>query len=97
MPTVYPKDVINPIYLKYKEVDGQRFRARIVYAFTEKDAELKPDAIHVKFLCEVNSDATDDIYKCNQVLDFIECDTLDIEINTNHVYCFGCICIHQGP
>lgn len=97
MPTIDPKDLIGRTFLKETESDGQRFRARIVRAITEKDAELQRDPEHIKFLCEVDGDTADEIYSYNQVLDFIECDNLDIENDTEQLYRFRRINAHQGP
>jgi hypothetical protein len=72
MVTIDPKDLIGRTFLKDSEADGQRFRARIVRAIVEHDADLKRDPQHVKFLCDVDGDTADEIYTYNQVLDFIE-------------------------
>ena len=97
MPTIDPKDLIGRTFLKETEADGQRFRARIVRAITEKDADLQRDPVHIKFLCEVDGDTADEIYSYNQVLDFIERDNLDIENDTEQLYRFRRINAHQGP
>lgn len=96
MPTIDPKDLIGCMFLKETEADGQRFRARIVHSIIEKDAELKRDTDHIKFLSEVDGDTADAIYTYNQVLDFIERDSLDIESNREQMYRFHCIRSHQG-
>jgi hypothetical protein len=96
-PTIDPKDPIGRTYLKDTESDGQRFPARIVRAIAEKDAELKRDPSHIKFLCEVDGDTANDIYTYNQVLDFIERDNLDIESDMGQMYCFRRNSAHQGP
>ena len=60
MPTIDPKDLLGRTFLKETEADGQRFRARIVRAITEKDAELQRDPEHIKFLCEVDGNTADE-------------------------------------
>jgi hypothetical protein len=76
MPTIEPKDLIGRTFLKDTESDGQRFCARIVCSIADKDAGIKRDPNHIKFLCEVDGDSADDIYTYNQVLDYIERDNL---------------------
>jgi hypothetical protein len=62
MPTIDPKDLIGRTFLKETGADGQRLRAPIVRAIMEKDAELKRDPDHIKFLCKLVGHTTDDIY-----------------------------------
>jgi hypothetical protein len=52
MPTIDPKDLLGRTFLKDSEADGQRFRARIVRAILEHDADMKHDPQLVKFLCK---------------------------------------------
>jgi hypothetical protein len=75
MPTIDPKDLMGCTFLKDSEADGQRFRARVVRAILDHDADLKRYPHHIKFLCEVDGDTADEIYTYNQVLDFTERDT----------------------
>jgi hypothetical protein len=58
---------------------------------------MKRDPQHVKFLCEVDGDTADEIYTYNQVLDLIERDNLDMDSDTEQLYCFRHINGHQGP
>jgi Reverse transcriptase (RNA-dependent DNA polymerase) len=58
---------------------------------------MKRDTEHVKFLCEVDGDTADEIYTYNQVLDFIECDNLDMDSDTEQLYRFWRINGHQVP
>ena len=97
MPTIDPKDLLGRTFLKDSEADGQRFRARIVRAIMDHDADLKREPHHVKFLCEVDGDTADEIYTYNQVLDFIERDSLDMDSDTEQLYRFRRITGHQGP
>jgi hypothetical protein len=85
------------MFLEDSESDGQRFRARIVRAILEHDADMKRDHQHVKFLCEVDGDTADEIYTFNQVLDLIEQDILDMASDTEQLYRFRHINGHQGP
>jgi hypothetical protein len=45
----------------------------------------------------LDGNIADDINTYNQVLDFIEHDSLDIESKTEQMYRFRCISTHQGP
>jgi hypothetical protein len=94
-PTINPKDLIGCTLLKKTEADGQGFSAQILRAIIAKNAELKRDSDHIKFLCEVDGDTADDIYTYNQALDFIDRDCLAIESNTGQMYRFRCISAHQ--
>jgi hypothetical protein len=97
MATIDPKDLLGRTFLTDSESDGQRFRARIVRAILEHDADMKRDPQHVRFLCEVDGDTADEIYTYNQVLDLIEQDNLDMDSDTEQLYRFRCINGHQGP
>jgi hypothetical protein len=97
MPTIDPKDLLGRTFLKDSESDGQRFRAWIVRAILEHDADMKRDPQHVKFLCEVDGDTADEIYTYNQVLDLIEQDNLDMDSDMEQIYRFRRINDHQGP
>jgi hypothetical protein len=79
MPMIDPKDLIGCTFLKETEADDQRFRSQIVRAIIEKDAELKRDPDHNKFLCDVDGNKADNICNYIQDLDFIEGGSLDIE------------------
>jgi hypothetical protein len=96
MPTIDRKDVICRTLLKETEADSPRFRAQMVPAIIEKYAELKSDPDHFNFLSKVDDDTADCIYPYNYVLDFIECDNLDIESKTEQMYRFHSISAHQG-
>jgi hypothetical protein len=97
MVTINPNNLLCRTFLKDSEADGQRFRARIVLAILELDAGLKREPQHDKFLCEVDGDTSDEIYTYNQVLDFIEQDNLDTDSDTEQLYRFWRINVHQGP
>jgi hypothetical protein len=88
MATKDPKDLLGCTFLKDSESDGQHFRARIVRAILEHDADMKRDPQHVKFLCEVEGDTADEIYTYNQVLDLIERDNLDMDSDMEQLYRF---------
>jgi hypothetical protein len=88
MVAIDPKDLLGCTFLEDSEGDGQCFRARIVRALLEHDADLKCEAQHVKCLCEVDDDTSDEIYTYNQVLDFIERDNLDMDSDTEQLYLF---------
>jgi hypothetical protein len=64
MPAIDPKDLIVRTFLKQIEADGH------VHAIIRKDAEMKRDPDHIQFLCDVDSNTSDDIYTY-QALDFI--------------------------
>jgi hypothetical protein len=97
MPTIDPKDLLGRTFLEDSESDGQRFRARIVRAILEHDADMKRYPQHVKFLCEVDGDTADEVYTNNQVLDFTERNNLDMDSETEQLYRFRRINGHQGP
>jgi hypothetical protein len=95
MVTIDTKDLLGRSFLKDSAADGQRFRARIMRAILENDADLRRPQ-HVKFLCEVDGDTANDIYTYNQVLDLIERNNLDMDSDpayqwsprpTSHVRC----------
>jgi hypothetical protein len=97
MATIDPKGLLGRTFLKDSESDGQRFRARIVRAILEHDADMKRDPQHVKFLCEVDGDTADKIYTYNQVLDLMEQENLDMDSDTEQLYRFRRINGHHGP
>jgi hypothetical protein len=99
-PTIDSKDLWGRTFLKDSEADGQHFRARIVRAILEHDADMKRDPQHVKFLCEVDGDTADDIYTCNQALDFTERDNLDMDSETEQInkevyFKLNCLVLNQ--
>jgi hypothetical protein len=67
-----------------------------VRAIVEKDSKLKRDPNHIRFLCEVDGDTVDAIFTYNQIPDFIEWDTLDIDNDTEQLYRFRRISAHQS-
>jgi hypothetical protein len=85
MATIDPKDLLGRTFLKDSESDGQRFRARIVRAILDHDADMKCDPQHIKFLCEVDGDTADEIYTYNQILALIEQDNLEIGSDTEQL------------
>jgi hypothetical protein len=97
MPTIEPKDIIGRTFLKDSEADGQRFRARIVRAILDHNANLKREPNHVKFLCVAAGDTADEIYTYNQVHDFIERNNLDMDKDMEKLYRFRRISGHQVP
>jgi hypothetical protein len=47
--------------------------------FIEMDLELNHDPNNIRFLRQVDGGTVDEIYTCNQILDCIEQDNLDID------------------
>jgi hypothetical protein len=95
MPSIDTKGLLGRTFIKASEGDRERFRARIVRAVLDHDADMKRDPQHVKILCEVDCNTADEIYTYNQVLDFIEGDNLDMDSDTEPLYRFRRINGHQ--
>ena len=96
MVTIDPKDLIGRTFLKDAEIDGQRFRARVVRAVIDQDAETKKGSEYLKFICEVPN-SVDEILTYNEIVDRIERDNSDMDDDTEQLYKFRCISAHQGP
>jgi hypothetical protein len=80
MPAIAPRDMIDHTFLRETEADCHCFCARIVGEIIEKDSELKCDPDPINFL--VDGDTADDMYSCNQDLDFIEHDSFEFYSDT---------------
>ena len=97
MITIDPKDLIGRTFLKESEVDGQRFRARIVRAIVENENNLKKGSEYMKFICEVPNSTVDEILTYNEILDHLEKEQSEKDNDTEQVWSFRRIAAHQGP
>jgi hypothetical protein len=95
--TIEPKDLIGRNFLKESEVDGQRFRARVVRAIIDKEFELKQNPEYVRFLCEVPKSTSDEILTYNEVLDHNEKEKNEKDNDTEQLWNVRRIVGHQGP
>jgi hypothetical protein len=50
MVSIDPKDLIECTFLKDSKDDGQRFRARIVRAFVDKEEDIKKGPEYMRFI-----------------------------------------------
>jgi len=72
LPTFHPSDLVGRTFLLAPQEDGQRFRARIVEAVKDHDAELHQRSERFKFRCSINDDQYEEILSYNEILNFIE-------------------------
>ena len=91
MATIKPDSLLGRTFLMETDENGQRFRARVVKAIIDKENELKNDPKYIKFLCEVDGDTADEIISYNQVLDYLEKENMEIDNDTDQLYCFQCL------
>ena len=96
MPVFDPSDLIGRTFLMDEREDGQRFRAKILEAIAENDAELAKQPDRIKFLVSVNNDMYEETVTYNQILDYINKNE-DENGEQNIVWKFKRISGHQGP
>jgi hypothetical protein len=61
MVTINLKNLIGQTFLKDSEADGQRFRAQVIQAITEKEEYLKKGLEYLRFICEIPNCNVDEI------------------------------------
>jgi hypothetical protein len=93
MPVIDPNDLIGRTFLMPQQEDGQRFRARIVRALEDHEANLGKESDRIQFVCSVNDDQFEDIISYQELLDSLEAQ----EDGEGNVWKFRCITAHQGP
>ena len=74
MPVFDPSDLVGRTFLMNPQEDGQRFRARIVQALEDHEADLEKNPTRIKFVCSVNDDQFEEVLAYNEVLDHIQRD-----------------------
>ena len=92
MPVFHPSNLVGRSFLLDPQEDGQRFRARIVKAIEDHEADLAKNPTKIKFVCSVNDDQLEEIISYNDVLGYIERDEEDTT-----VWKFKRITAHEGP
>ena len=92
MPVIDPDDLVGRTFLLNKE-DGQRLRARIVKALDDFEGDLARDSSRLKFVCSMNDDTVEEIFTCNELLDYINNSEEDDLIEWK----FKEIIAHEGP
>ena len=91
-PVFVPTDLIGRTFLLEPREDGQRFRARIVQAITDHEANVEREADRIKFKCSINNDEFEELLTYNEVLEHIQRDE-----QTSIAWKFKRIVAHQGP
>jgi len=92
MPVFHPIDLVGRTFLLEPKEDGQRFRARIVKAIDDHEANLSKDPDHIKFLCATNDDTLEEVMSYNDILAHIQRDE-----ESAIVWKFRRIVAHEGP
>jgi hypothetical protein len=92
LPEFNPEDLIGRTFLKLPEDNGERFRAKILEAIVDNDAQLAKDPAMVKFRCSINDDQYEEIFAYNQILEHLEKDQ-----EADGIWKFKDIIGHQGP
>ena len=96
MPVFDPTDLVGRTFLMDKQEDGQRFRAKIIEAIEEKNADLADQPERIKFLCSVDNGTYEEVVTYNQLLEYINKN--DEEDGENPIlWKFRRITSHQGP
>jgi hypothetical protein len=85
------EDLIGRSFLK-DEVDGQRYRARIVDMVDKHDDLLSKHPERVRFLCTMDQDGKEEILSYNQIMDY-----LNRDLENPVLWKFKRIVSHQGP
>jgi hypothetical protein len=85
-------DTIGKTFLMEPRDDGQRFRAKIVEAIEHYEDEQRQHPKHQKFRCLVNHDQYKEIFRYNEIVQFIEQDGDDTT-----VWKYRCIKANEGP
>ena len=93
MPVFHASGTVGKTFLMDPQEDGQRFRARIVRAIEDHDAETADNPDRIQFLCSINDDAFEEIIAYNDILNHIEKD----ESEETTVWKFKRITAHEGP
>jgi len=93
LPTFHPSDLVGRTFLLDPQEDGQRFRARIVQAIEDQDADLHRNSDRYKFLCSINDDQYEEILSYNEILNFIE----QQDDDGTKLWKFRRITAHEGP
>ena len=92
MTIINPSDLVGRSFLLDANEDGEKFRAKIIEAIDIHDNDLKNNPEHMKYRCNINDDAYEEILSYNEILHHIEKDD-----NTELVWKFKSITSHQGP
>ena len=92
MPLIDPDDLIGCTFITSPNEQGEQFRARIVWAVEDHDADLQNHPDHIKFVCSINNDQYEEIMAYNDIIQHIEKD--DGEEN---IWKFKRITAHEGP
>jgi hypothetical protein len=93
MPTINPRNLIGRTFLLPEQEDGQRFRARIVQAIDDFDADLGMQPERVRFLCTANDGQHEEILSYSELMDSLE----SMEDGEGNIWKFRRITGHQGP
>jgi hypothetical protein len=91
IPVVDPNDLVGRTFLMDEQEDGQRYRARIVRAIEDHEANLANDTDRIRFLCSINDDQYEEIISYNDLINSLDKD------GENIVWKFRRITAHQGP
>jgi len=68
----HPSNLAGHTFLLAPQEDGQRFRAHIVQALEDHDAQLHNKAKWFKFHCSIDDDQYEEILTYNEILSYVE-------------------------
>ena len=99
LPTIDPEDLIGrsfnlPPVAPNSNSPAQRATILELVNQYEQDLHSNPD--HVKFRCKVGNDVYKDLISYNQILEYLEEETVD-DKSLTHIFKFTRIAGHQGP
>jgi hypothetical protein len=90
---IYPSDLVGHTFLMNEQEDEQCFRARIIKAIEDAEADLSTNLTCVQFICSVNDDEFEEMLSYNEVLNHIE----SHDNNDESIWKFCQIVAHEGP
>ena len=93
LPILDPSNLVGRTFLLDKE-DGQCLRARIVKAIDDCEGDLARDSSRLKFVCTMQDDTVEEIFSCNELLDFLNKSEDEDDLVE---WRFKAITGHEGP
>jgi hypothetical protein len=91
-PVFNPGDLVGRTFLMDKNLDGQRFRARIVKLIEDHENNVEQNPTRLKFVLSVNDDQAQEVITYNKLLEYLEHDE-----EQDLVWKFRRITAHEGP
>jgi len=93
LPTFHPSDLVGHTFLLDPQEDGQWFRACMVEALEDHNANLHKKAEWFKFCYSINDDQYEEILTYTEILNYIK----QQDDDRTKVWKFCHIMVHEGP